>query len=104
MSRADRQLADLEAVFKALSHSSRRHILLVLKFRGGEMTSGEIADRFACRWPTTIRHLRLLEAAGLLRVEPRGRERIYHLENDRLLSVIGDWLHWFEDSRNIPLA
>ena len=90
-----RRLADLESVFAALAHEQRRHILLTLKFRGGRMRAGAIADRFACSWPTTTRHLRVLEAAGLVTVELRGRERIYTLEIERLLSVTGEWLAWF---------
>ena len=38
MSKAERVLADVDAVFAALAHASRRHILLVLHYRGGEMT------------------------------------------------------------------
>lgn len=87
--------ADAEAVFAALAHPSRRQILLVLLFRGGEMTAGDIADRFACAWPTTTRHLRVLENASLVRVEKRGRERVYRLEAGRLLGVTDDWLRWF---------
>ena len=74
---------------------SRRQILLVLLFRGGEMAAGDIADRFACAWPTTTRHLRVLEGAGLVRVEKRGRERVYRLDTSRLLGVTEDWLRWF---------
>ena len=37
---AEQRLADLELVFAALAHEQRRHILLTLKFRGGEMTAG----------------------------------------------------------------
>ncbi|HLI43876.1 MAG TPA: metalloregulator ArsR/SmtB family transcription factor [Acidimicrobiales bacterium] len=94
-----RGLAELEAleeVFGALAHQSRRTILLVVHARGGEMTSGEIASRFDCSWPTTTRHLRVLERAGLLRVELRGRERVYRLDLDRLRSVAGSWLARFE--------
>jgi DNA-binding transcriptional ArsR family regulator len=93
---AERRLADVDAVFNALAHPSRRHILLVLRFRGGEMTAGEIAKRFACSWPTTTRHLRLLEAAELVRVEKRGRERVYCLETKRLLQVTTGWLEPFK--------
>jgi DNA-binding transcriptional ArsR family regulator len=92
---AEKRLADLESVFAALAHEQRRHILLTLRFRGGQMTAGAIADRFACSWPTTTRHLRVLEEAGLVAVEKRGRERIYKLEVERLLAVAGDWLAWF---------
>jgi DNA-binding transcriptional ArsR family regulator len=83
-------------VFAALAHEQRRHILLTLKFRGGEMTAGDIADRFACSWPTTTRHLRVLESAGLVSVEKRGRERIYKLETARLRGIAGGWLAWFD--------
>jgi DNA-binding transcriptional ArsR family regulator len=94
-SSAERKLADLEAVFTALAHEQRRHILLTLKFRGGEMTAGEIASRFACSWPTTTGHLQVLEKAGLLIAEKRGRERLYRLDRERLLAVAGGWLAWF---------
>ena len=92
---AEQELADVADVFSALAHASRRHILLVLRFRGGAMTAGEIATRFACSWPTTSRHLRVLEAAGLVRVEKRGRERVYQLEAKRLRDVASGWLQSF---------
>jgi DNA-binding transcriptional ArsR family regulator len=93
---AERRLAELDMVFGALAHEQRRHILLTLKFRGGKMTAGDIADRFHCSWPTTTRHLRVLQDAGLVSVEPRGRERVYRLEAKRLRTVTGEWLAWFD--------
>ena len=90
-----RELADLDAVFKALAHASRRQVLLVLHFRGGAMGAGEIARRFACSWPTTSRHLRVLVRAGLVRVERRGRQRAYVLDRERLEGVAGGWLGHF---------
>ena len=95
-SKAERDLADREAVFTALAHASRRQILLVLHYRGGSMTAGEIAARFACSWPTTTRHLRILENAGLVRVEKQGRERVYRLDRERLRGVVGGWIGFFE--------
>jgi DNA-binding transcriptional ArsR family regulator len=88
-------LADLDAVFGALAHQSRRTILSVLHARGGEMTSGAIAARFNCSWPTTSQHLRVLEKAGLVTITMRGRERVYHLQSARLHSVAGAWLDRF---------
>ncbi len=85
-------LEDLERVCAALAHESRRTILAVLAARGGEMTSGAIASRFDCSWPTTTRHLRVLQEAGLVRVELRGRERVYHLDGNRLREVAGAWI------------
>jgi DNA-binding transcriptional ArsR family regulator len=60
------------------------------------MTAGAIAQRFDCTWPTTTRHLRVLEDAGLVRVEHRGRERVYHLEVGRLVRVAGRWIERFD--------
>jgi DNA-binding transcriptional ArsR family regulator len=94
--RGERELADLELVFKALAHATRRHVLVVLNARGGRMTAGEIARRFSCSWPTTSRHLRILQRAGLVRVEQHGREWIYVLAADRLRRVAGGWLQWFD--------
>lgn len=98
MSHTPRGLADLDAlekVFAALAHTSRRSILLVLHARGRAMTSKEIAERFDCAWPTTTRHLGILEDAGLIHVERRGRERRYTLDTVRLLGVAGGWLRRF---------
>ena len=80
---------------RALGHASRRHILVVLDARGGRMAAGAIAKRFSCSWPTTTRHLRLLETAGLVRVERVGREWQYVLEAERLQQVVGGWLRHF---------
>lgn len=92
---AARRLDDLEAVFSALAHEQRRHILLTLHLRGGELGAGAIAERFSCSWPTTSRHLKVLVEAGLIAVERRGRERLYRLDRQRLLEVAGGWLGWF---------
>lgn len=60
------------------------------------MTAGQIAARFACSWPTTSRHLRVLQGAGLVRVDKRGREWVYSVQTDRLRRVVGGWLGRFE--------
>lgn len=94
--RGIRDLEDLDAVFGALAHQTRRTILSILDARGGEMTSGAIAARFDCSWPTTTRHLRVLEDAGLLHVGLQGRERVYKLDRERLTEVAGRWIQRFE--------
>jgi len=96
MSRALKELDELEAVFGALAHASRRHILIVLNARGGRVSAGTIAARFSCSWPTTSRHLKVLLDAGLVSVERQGREWIYVLNTQRLKSVAGGWLTWFD--------
>jgi DNA-binding transcriptional ArsR family regulator len=83
-----------EAVFTALAHPVRRRILLTLNFEGGSMTAGEVANMFEHAWPTTTRHLQVLEAAGLLTHERNGRSRVYRIERRRL-ELVRDWLAWF---------
>ena len=94
--RGVRELRDIDHVLRALAHATRRHVLVVLHVRGGQMTAGDIAQRFSCAWPTTSRHLRVLKGAGLVRVERHGREWIYVLERERLRQVVGGWLCHFE--------
>lgn len=94
--RAVRELEEIDAVFGALAHAARRHILIVLNARGGRVTAGDIAARFEHSWPTTSRHLRVLLAAGLVEVERNGREWIYVLKSERLNAVAGGWLNWFD--------
>ena len=91
---AERRLAALQAVLAALAHPARRQILLTMKLRGGTMTAGEIAGRFRHAWPTTTRHLRVLEGAGLVAHSKRGRTRVYRLRLARL-AVATEWLAWF---------
>ena len=93
---AKTQLAVLEDVFAALAHPARRQILLTVHFRGGSMTAGQIAGRFAHTWPTTTRHLRVLEMAQLLAHKKVGRTRVYRVNRGRLRLVTG-WLNWFGD-------
>ena len=100
-SRAASEIRLTETVFNALAHAQRRQILLVLRFRGGAMTAGEIADRFSCSWPTTTRHLRILERAGLVRVKKQGRERVYHLGLTKLRTTVGKWLNWFDETQQV---
>lgn len=94
------RLEALEAVFAALAHPARRQILLTVHFRG-EMTAGDVAGRFAHAWPTTTRHMRVLEAAGLLTHERRGRERVYRVNRERL-DLARDWIAWFYREEHAP--
>jgi DNA-binding transcriptional ArsR family regulator len=96
MTKAEKELRALDTTFAALAHPARRQILLALKFRGGAMTAGDIADRFSCAWPTTTRHLRALLDAELIGVRKDGRERLYEINAPQLIRVVGDWLSWFE--------
>src|SRR6185369_7771825 len=85
-------LADSDAVFAALAHESRRHILVLLSHLGGELPSGYLAARFRHSWPTTTRHLGVLEKAGLVEVHRRGRSSQYRINREKLSRVLEGWL------------
>ena len=97
------ELDDVAIVFDALSHCARRQILLVLLARGQSMTSQQVAERFSTTWATVSRHLKTLQAAGLVQLVDSvdGRERLYVLNRSRLLDVAGTWLERFAD-RPVP--
>ncbi|MCW2882389.1 MAG: hypothetical protein JWQ95_6489 [Sphaerisporangium sp.] len=97
------ELQELDRVFGALGHQTRRAILLVLHVNGGVMTSGAIAARFACSWQTTSRHLRVLEEAGLVKPMLRGRERVYQLNGDRLRTLTAGWIDRFRSTEGQPI-
>jgi DNA-binding transcriptional ArsR family regulator len=85
-------IEEIEAVFKALSHQARRQILIILSHLGGELPSGYLAARFHHSWPTTTRHLGVLEKAGLVEVRRQGRSSHYRVNRERLSRVVGGWL------------
>lgn len=93
---ATEELEALDAVLFALAHGVRRQILATIHARGSA-TAGDIARGFAHRWPTTSRHLRVLEDAGLVRQQRRGRQRLYTVDRARL-GLASEWLGGFDRS------
>jgi DNA-binding transcriptional ArsR family regulator len=90
------QSEEVDAVFGALDHEVRRHIVVLLSHRGGELSSGYLAQRFTHSWPATTRHLRVLEAAGIVSVRRDGRSCMYRLEREQVRRVVGGWLALLE--------
>ena len=89
-------LQDTEVVVAALAHETRRRILLILAQLGGELPSGYLATRFQHSWPTTTRHLHVLEKAGLIEVRREGRSSFYRLRRERANAVLLAWLGHLE--------
>lgn len=69
---------DVEHVFKALADHHRRHLLDVLS-----QTDGQTLNQLAAHLPMsrygTMKHLRILEDAGLIRTRKVGREKLHFL-------------------------
>ena len=74
--------AALDATFAALSDPTRRSILMRLSH--GPATVNELAEPFAMTLPTVSRHLKVLEAAGLISKSREAQFRPCKLEPARL--------------------
>lgn len=78
----------MNKVFKALNDPTRRQILEML--RKGDMSAGDIADRFNMTKPSISHHLDLLKQADLIDSEKNGQFIIYSLNT----SVLDECLSW----------
>jgi DNA-binding transcriptional ArsR family regulator len=83
------QSAELDQVFSALSDPTRRAILRVLTRHPA--TINEIARPFPISLNAVSKHVMVLERAGLLRREIRGREHHCSIE-PRPLREADEWL------------
>lgn len=79
----------MDKVFEALASTARRKILAYLN--QGELSAGEIAERFEFSKPALSGHLRILEQAGLIARERRGQFVYFHLVPDRLANTVFAW-------------
>jgi DNA-binding transcriptional ArsR family regulator len=79
--------------FHALSDETRRGILELLHH--GSTSVGQLVHRFDLTQPAVSQHLRVLREAGLVRVEKRGRQRVYSL-NPESLHPAFVWLQQYE--------
>jgi DNA-binding transcriptional ArsR family regulator len=79
-------------VFAAIANPVRREILTVLRL--GPRSVNDLASGFAIGRPAVSEHLQVLRKARLVREEPRGRERYYHLDPGPLDDVEA-WLAAF---------
>ena len=80
-------------VFLALANPVRRRLLELLA--DGPRTAGNLAAQFDLSRPAVAEHLQVLRRAELVRDEPVGRQRHYHLTTEPLMHV-SEWLHPFE--------
>ena len=80
----------MEPVFQALASQPRRKILAYLS--GGELTAGEIAERFHMTKPSISKHLSILEAAGLIKGDKRGQFIYYTLVRDNLVNTLNGFV------------
>ena len=82
---------DDDATFRALANSTRRQILDRLKDR--PRTTGDLCAAFpAFDRCTVMQHLKVLEDAGLVIVQRKGRERWNHLDPLPIKHIHDRWI------------
>jgi DNA-binding transcriptional ArsR family regulator len=80
---------DLDAIFGALAHPTRRE--LIEQLAGGPESVGDLAEPHDVSLAAVSKHLHVLEEAGLVEIETDGRVRRCHLEAAPLSDAFG-WL------------
>lgn len=83
----------MNSVFHALGDATRRQMLRDLA--GGERTIGQLAEPFSISLAAASKHVKVLENAGLIRREVRGRTHLCRLEPGPLASA-HQWLSFYE--------
>ncbi len=86
----------MNALFKALNDKTRREILELLK--DGDLTAGDIADRFKISKPSISHHLDLLRQANLVTSVKDG-QFIYYSINTTVIDEILKWLLQFNNHK-----
>jgi DNA-binding transcriptional ArsR family regulator len=94
---------DDDRVFKALADASRRHLLDRLFERDGrtltELELGLEMTRFG-----VMKHLRVLEEAGLVVTRRSGREKLHFLNPVPIRLIHDRWIHKYSERRVSALA
>jgi DNA-binding transcriptional ArsR family regulator len=84
---------ELDTVFHALGDATRRKMLGALA--GGARTVSQLAQPFEMSLAAASKHIKVLEGAGLISREVRGRTHFCRLEPGPLASAY-EWLAFYE--------
>ena len=88
----------MDAVFKALADESRRKLLDVLHKNNGQPL-GDLCEHLDMTRQAVTKHLLLLEAAKLVVVVWRGREKLHYLNPVPLQEIYERWIGKYERHR-----
>jgi DNA-binding transcriptional ArsR family regulator len=91
------------AVFKALADPTRRRLLDSLRARQGQ-TLTELCEQAEMTRQAVTKHLAILEAANLVAVAKRGREKLHHLNPIPINEIAERWIGKFERGRLSTLS
>lgn len=99
---------DMDLVFQALAHETRRAVLDLLRERPGQSV-GKLAAQFDVSRIAVMNHLSVLERAGLVVSEKDGRSRRLYLNIIPIQMIYDRWSddysqHWASKITSIKYA
>jgi DNA-binding transcriptional ArsR family regulator len=86
-------MEQLTDVLSAISHPTRRAI--IARLANGPARFLDVAEPFDVALNAITKHLKLLERAGLIERERKGREVFISLRPEAL-RLVADWVHKYE--------
>ncbi|WP_443748879.1 ArsR/SmtB family transcription factor [Asticcacaulis solisilvae] len=89
----EHETPQLNSVFHALGDATRRQMLRDLT--GGERTVSQLAEPFSITLAAASKHIKVLEVAGLIRRQVRGRTHLCSLDPGPLATA-HQWLSVYE--------
>src|SRR6476619_3999519 len=93
----------MEKVFRALADPTRRKLLDTLRKRDGQ-TLTELEQRFAMTRFGVMKHLRILEAAGLVITRRVGREKLHYLNPVPIRAIHDRWISKYREPVSAALV
>jgi uncharacterized protein YndB with AHSA1/START domain/DNA-binding transcriptional ArsR family regulator len=93
----------MDEVFKALSDDSRRKLLDRLNERNGQ-TLTELCACLDMARQSVSKHLAVLEAANLVAIVWRGREKLHYLNAEPINAIADRWISRYDRGRVAALA
>jgi DNA-binding transcriptional ArsR family regulator len=91
-------MSDADLLFKALADPGRRELMDRLHANDGQ-TLGELCRHLDMTRQGVTQHLAVLEAANLVAVRWRGREKLHFLNPVPLQEICDRWIRKFERPR-----
>ncbi|MET0281078.1 MAG: helix-turn-helix transcriptional regulator [Steroidobacteraceae bacterium] len=92
-----------DLVFKALADASRRQLLDQLHKRDGQ-TLGELEQPLQMTRFGVMKHLKVLEAAGLVLTRRAGREKLHYLNAVPIRLIHDRWINKYREREVSALA
>ena len=93
----------MDAVFRALADPTRRTLLDALFEQDGQ-TLGALEQRLPMTRFGVMKHLRLLEQAGLVTTKRRGREKLHFLNPVPIRLIHDRWIDKYTERQVSALA